>query len=90
MLGSCGVYLELCTTTVVETHLFRPLIAPRRNALLVSSLVHVAFPHLSTSFQSICLVSWIIIQHTLVDDYEEYSATCYGPMSTAVVGSQAP
>lgn len=64
--------------------------APQRNALLVSSLVHVGFPDFSTLFQSIYLVSWIIIQHTLVDDYEESSVTWYGPMSTAVVGGQAP
>lgn len=51
MLGSLDMYL--CTEYPeynIETHLFRLLIAPRSNAILVSSLVHVDFPDLSTSF----------------------------------------
>ena len=62
---------------------------PRRNALLVSSIVHVGFPGFY-HFISIYPVSWIIIQYTLVDDNEETSVTWYGLMSTAVVGGQAP
>lgn len=75
-----------------EIHLFRPLIAPRRNALLVSSLVHVGFLNIFTPFQSIH-VSCILDNKTTYlnfDDYEESSLTWYDPMSTAVVGGQAP
>ena len=44
---------------------------------------------LIANLQSIYLVSWIIIQHTLVDNYEESSVAWYGAMSTAVFGGQA-